>query len=72
MQDSKDLELKTAFTECPSSLEAFKIRLSVANHALASELKYHQKFWNKIVMNCIPYVLYASTLLSSTEMESLK
>ena len=26
MQDSKDIELKTAFRECPSSLQVFKIR----------------------------------------------
>ena len=73
MQDSEDLELKTAFTECPSSsLEVFKIRLSVAHREMASELKYHQKLWNKIIMNHIPWVLYASTIPSSTEMESLK
>ena len=54
MQDSDDLDLKTAFRECPSSLEVFKIRLSVAHRAMASELKYHQKFWKKIIMSCVP------------------
>ena len=39
MQDSEDLELKTAFRECRS---------------IASELKYHQKIWNKIIMTLIP------------------
>ena len=43
MQDSKDLELKTAFRECPSSLEVFKIRFLGAHDAVASKLKYHKK-----------------------------
>ena len=43
MQDSKDLELKTAFSECPSSLEVFKIRSLGADYAMLSELKHHQK-----------------------------
>ena len=71
MQDSKDLELKTAFRECPSSLEVFKIRYLGAHSGMASELKYHQKYWNKIIVNRIPEVLYRSTIPSSTELESL-
>ena len=43
MQDSKDLELKTAFSECPSSLEVFKIRSLGEDYAMLSELKHHQK-----------------------------
>ena len=39
MQDSKDLELKTAFRECPSLLEVFKIRWLEVHNAMASELK---------------------------------
>ena len=71
MEDSKDLELKTAFRECPSSLEVFKIRYLGAHNGMASELKHHQKYWNKIIVNCIPEVLYRSTIPSSTELESL-
>ena len=58
MQDSKDLELKTTFRECPLSLEVFKIRSLVAHDAMASELKYHQKCWIKIILNRIKEVLY--------------
>ena len=46
MQDSKDIELKTAFRECPSSLEVFKSRSLGAHDVMASELKYHQKTLN--------------------------
>ena len=38
-EDSKDLELKTGFKECPSSLEVFKIRWLEVHNAMASELK---------------------------------
>ena len=72
MQNSKDLELKTAFRECSSSLEVFKIRSLGARSAMASELKYHKKCWNKINENRVPEVLYASTMSSSTELEFLK
>ena len=72
MQDSKDIELKTAFGECPSSLEVFKIRSLGAHNAMASELTYHQKCWNKIIVNRIPEVLYTSTIPSLTELESLR
>ena len=41
MQSPEELELKTAFRECPSSLEVFKIRFSVAHRAMVSELKCH-------------------------------
>ena len=58
MQDSKDLELKTTFRECPLSLEVFKIRSLGAHDAMASELKYHQKCWIKIILNRIKEVLY--------------
>ena len=72
IQGSKDLELKTAFRECPSSLEVFKIRLLGAHDAMVSELKYHQKCWNKIIVNRIPEVLYTSTIPSSSELETLR
>ena len=39
---------------------------------MASELKYHQKWWNILTMNRIPEILYVSTITSSTELESLK
>ena len=70
MQDAKDPELKTTFRESPLSLEVFKIRLLVSHHAMASELKYHWKCWNKIIVNCILEVKYASAIPSSTELES--
>ena len=41
MQDSKDPELKTAFTECWLYWKVFKIRSLEAHGAMASELKYH-------------------------------
>ena len=72
MQDSKDLKVKNAFRECPSSLEVFKIRSLGAHYAMPSELKYNQKRCNKIIIYRIPEVLYASTIQSSTKPESLK
>ena len=39
---------------------------------MTSELKYHQKCRNKIILNHIPDVLYLSTIPSATELESLK
>ena len=47
IKDSKDLETKAAIT-CLSVYDA-----------MASQLKYHQKFSNKIIVNRIPEVLYA-------------
>ena len=41
MQDSEDLELKTAFRECRSQTAFRECR------SIASELKYHQKFGTK-------------------------
>ena len=72
MQDSKDLELKTKFSECPSSLEVFRIRSLGAHYAMPSKLKHLQKRWSKIIIYSIPEVLYASTIQSSTKLESLK
>ena len=72
MRDSKDLELKAAFRECPSSLEVFKITSLGAHNAMAPELKYHQKYWSKIIVNRILELLYASTITFSTEQESLR
>ena len=54
MQDSKDLELKTAFREFLSSLEIFEIRSLGADDAMSSEFKYHQKCLNRIILNRIP------------------
>ena len=71
MQDSKNLEVKTEFWEFPSSLEVFKIRSLGAHDAMVSEFKCHQKCWNKIIVHRTPEI-YASTIPSSTELESLK
>ena len=45
----KDEELKSAFAECPVSLDVYRIRSLSAHDAMAAELKYHQKCWNKII-----------------------
>ena len=39
---------------------------------MTSELKYHQMCWNRIIENRFPEVLYASTMPSLNELESLK
>ena len=49
-QDSKDIELKVAFNECPSSLDIYRIRSLRAHDAMAGDLKYHQICWNKIII----------------------
>ena len=53
-------------------IRVFKIRSLGAHDAIASELKCHQKCWNKIIVHLIPEILYASTIPSSTELESLR
>ena len=54
MQDSKDLELKRAFDECPVVLQIYKIRSLSAWDAMASELKYHKVCWNKHIVHRQP------------------
>lgn len=58
IKDSKDLETKAAIT-CLPALEVFETKLSGPHDAMASQLKYHQKFSNKIIVIRIPEVLYA-------------
>ena len=40
--DTKDIQLKTAFHECPVALQVYKIHSLGALDAMAGELKYHQ------------------------------
>ena len=49
--DTKDIQLKTAFHECPVALQDYKIRSLGAFDAMAGELKYHQSCWDKIIVN---------------------
>ena len=54
MQESKDLKLKRAFDECPFTLQRSKICSSSACDAMASELRYHQIWWNKYILRRQP------------------
>ena len=64
--DTKDIQLKTAFYECPVALQVYKIRSLGALDAMAGELKYHQSCWNKIIVNRQVEVCFSSPRPTST------
>ena len=69
MQESRDLELKTAFQESPLELQKFKIRSLSAFDAMAGELKYHLPCWNKHIPKRQPTGI-TQTLDQSMELRS--
>ena len=72
MQDSYRYRTENEFRECPWSLKIFKHRSLGIHSSMTSELKYHQMRWNRTIENRFPEVLYASTMPSLNELESLK
>ena len=65
MQDSMDYELKLAFEECSSSLEIFRIRWEGAFDAMAREIKYHRRCWNKYIQDRVPESTKSNTSVPS-------
>ena len=64
--DTKDIQLKTAFLECPVALPVYKIRSLGALAAMAGELKHHQPCWNKIIANRQVEVCFSSPRSNSS------
>lgn len=65
MQDSMDNELKSAFDECPNSLEIYRIRWEGAFDAVAREVKYHRNCWNKYILDRVPEKQRTTTQVES-------
>ena len=56
MQDSKDMELKLAFEDCAVALQKYVICSLVAYDAMAGDLKYHQEFWDMVIVQRVPEI----------------
>ena len=68
--NTKDIQLKTAFHECPVALQVYKIRSLGALDAMAGEPNYHQSCWNKIIVNRQVEVCFSSHRSTSTKFTS--
>ena len=65
MKDSMDDELKSAFDECPNSLEIYRIRWEGAFDTMAREVKYHRSCWNKYIRDRAPEKQRTTTQVES-------